>query len=104
MKFDNLAELAKAVSMDVLRDEFLTNKKYPINKELMIDIDKLPNDECGDMAREDPEEFTRLLNNSVTIRLNYLYEEGFLDKKKGYYRMYTEAEIKKHIDQVGDID
>ena len=104
MEFDNLVELAKAVGMDVLRDEFLRNKKYPIHNELKVDIDKLPNNHCGDMAREDPEEFMRLLNNCITHRLNYLYEEGFLDKKKGYYRMYTETELKKHIDQVGDID
>lgn len=104
MGFDNLIDLAKAVSQDILRDEFLTNKRFPIHKEIKIDLNKLPDDQCGDMAREDPDEFERLINNCINNRLNYLYDEGFLDKKKGYYRMYTESEIKKQIDQVGNID
>ena len=101
MEFNNLTELAKAVSMDILRDEFLKNKKFPIDEHFSLDIDLLPDDKSGDMAREDPDEFIRLLNNSIKRRLNYLYDEGFLDKKKGYYRMYTSKEIEKQINEIG---
>ena len=100
MKFNNLAELAKAVSLDILHDEFMVNKKFPINKELKLNIDLLPKDENGDMAREDPEEFMRLLNNCVTNRLKYLYEEGFLEKKKYYYYALTEQDIKDRLEEL----
>jgi hypothetical protein len=97
MKFNNIEELAKAVSVDILREMFISHKKYPINKELDLDIHKLPDDESGDMAREDPDEFVRLVNNYITNKLNYLYEEGFLDKKRGYYRMFSTKEINDQI-------
>jgi hypothetical protein len=100
MKFDNLIELAKAVGNDILLVELTKNKKFPINKDLKLDIDMLPEDENGDLAREDPDEFIRLVNNSISNRLNYMYEEGFLAKKKAYYRIYTEKELR---DQLLDI-
>jgi hypothetical protein len=102
MKFNNLHDLAKAVSLDILITELDINKKFPINDELRLDISKLPDDENGDMAREDPEEFMRLVNISIHHKLNYMYEEGFLAKKKGYYRAYTKAELDKQIKELED--
>jgi hypothetical protein len=106
MKFNNLIELAKAVSNDILQVELKIKKKIPIDMNLDMNIDLLPKDDNGDMAREDPEEFIRLLNNSLAIRLNYMYEEGFLAKEDGYYRYYTSKELKKMLDDIGadDID
>jgi hypothetical protein len=106
MKFDNLIELAKAVSSDILSTEFKINKKIPINSDLNLNIELLPKDENGDLAREDPDEFMRLVNNCVAHKLNYLYEEGFLAKEKGFYRAYTNKELKKMLDDisVNDID
>lgn len=100
MKFDNLVELAKSVSQDILREELLRNKKFPIDKQLNLNIELLPEDENGDMAREDPDEFMRLVNNCITNKLNYLYEEGFLAKKKGFYRVYTEKELQMQLDNI----
>lgn len=100
MKFDNMVELAKSVGQDILREELLRNKKFPIDKDLKLNIDLLPDDENGDMAREDPDEFMRLVNNCITKKLNYLYEEGFLAKKKGFYRFYTEKELQMELDNI----
>jgi hypothetical protein len=100
MKFDNLLELAKAVSNDILQVEFEINKKIPIDTELKLNIKQLPKDEHGDMAREDPEEFLRLLNNCVSHKLNYMYEEGFLAKENGYYRAYTKKELDKTLNDI----
>lgn len=100
MKFDNLTELAKAVSVDILAVEFKINKKVPIDIGLNLDIDMLPKDENGDLAREDPDEFIRLVNNCVSHKLNYMYEEGFLAKEKGYYRAYTKKELDKMVNDI----
>lgn len=67
---------------------------------LSLDIDRLPDDNSGDMAKEDPEEFTRLVNDYITFKLNYLYAEGFLDKKKGFYRMYSQKELQMQLDNI----
>ena len=100
MKFDNLIELAKVVSQDILRYELTKKRKFPIDKQLNLNIELLPEDENGDMAREDPDEFMRLVNNCITNKLNYLYEEGFLAKKKGFYRVYTEKELQMQLDNI----
>lgn len=100
MKFDNMVELAKSVSQDILKEELIKNKKFPIDKDLKLNIDLLPDDANGDMAREDPDEFVRLVNNCIYCKLNYLYEEGFLAKKKGFYRVYTEKELQMQLDDI----
>lgn len=100
MKFDNLAELAKAVSLDIIYGEFKNTKKFPLDKDLVLNIDMLPDDEYGDMAREDPDEFMRLVNIAVVQRLNHMYEEGFLAKKNGYYRCYTKKELREQLDDI----
>lgn len=100
MKFDNMVELAKSVSQDILKEELIKNKKFPIDKDLKLNIDLLPDDANGDMAREDPDEFMRLVNNCIYCKLNYLYEEGFLAKKKGFYRVYTEKELQMQLDDI----
>ena len=100
MKFNNLIELAKAVSLDILRAELAISKKIPIDSDLNLNIDLLPEDDNGDMAREDPDEFMRLVNHCVAHKLNYLYEEGFMAKEKGYYRAYTKKELKKTLDAI----
>ena len=100
MKFNNLTELAKAVSVDILAAEFEFNKKVPIDCDLNLNIDMLPKDENGDLAREDPDEFIRLVNNCVSHKLNYMYEEGFLVKETGYYRAYTKRELDKTLNDI----
>jgi len=104
MDFDDISELAKAVSIDIMRQTFIDKKKFPINKEVVLDIYKLPDSDAGDMAKEDPEEFTRLVNSWLATKLNYLYSEGFLEKKRGYYRMYTTEEIKDHVKAIEDAE
>lgn len=100
MKFDNMVELAKSVSQDILRRELINSKKYPIGMSLDLDVELLPDDENGDMAREDPDEFMRLVNNCISKRLKYLYEEGFLYKNKDFYRVYTEKELKIQLKNI----
>jgi hypothetical protein len=100
MEFDNISELAKEISVDIMRETFIAKKKFPINKEVTLDIHKLPDSDAGDMAKEDPEEFTRLVNGWLTTKLNYLYSEGFLAKKKGFYRVYTEKELQMQLDNI----
>lgn len=95
-----MVELAKSVSQDILKEELIKNKKFPIDKDLKLNIDLLPDDANGDMAREDPDEFMRLVNNCIYCKLNYLYEEGFLAKKKGFYRVYTEKELQMQLDDI----
>ena len=95
-----MVELAKSVSQDILKEELIKNKKFPIDKDLKLNIDLLPDDANGDMAREDPDEFVRLVNNCIYCKLNYLYEEGFLAKKKGFYRVYTEKELQMQLDDI----
>ena len=104
MKFNNIEELAKAVSIDIMRQTFIDKKKFPVNKEVTLDIYKLPDSDAGDMAKEDPEEFTRLVNEWLNTKLNYLYSEGFLEKKRGYYRMYTTEEIYNQIKAIQDAE
>jgi len=97
MKFDNLFELAKVVSSDILKAEFAIKKKIPIDSILNLNIEMLPQDSNGELAREDPDEFMRLVNNCVAHKLNYLYEEGFLAKEKGFYRVYSKKELDKTL-------
>ena len=102
MKFDNLAELAKSVSNDILNIEFRINKKVLIDNQLNLDIQLLPKDSNGDMAREEPEEFIRLVNNYTNHKLNYMYEEGFLYKEEGYYKPYTKKQLQEIMDSINE--
>ena len=104
MKFNNLAELAKAVSLDILTTEFRINKKYPINKDLLLDVSKLPDDDNGDLARTDPDEFIRMVNIAIDHKLKYMYEEGFLEKKKHYYYALTREDINNRLKELEESD
>jgi hypothetical protein len=99
---NNLNELAKVVSADVLHNQFAKDKRYPIDHELVIDFNKLPLNKNGELAREDPEEFSRLLNMYTEVKIKYLYDEGFVRMDKGYYVVMSEKDIEDSIKAIGE--
>ena len=104
MQFDKLVNLAQSVGDMMLRSVFKEDGKVPIDIGFKVDFDKLSGFDEGELARSDPDNFVRLLNNHVYKRLNYLYDEGFLDKEQDFYRAYTEKEMQEQIKRLENED
>jgi len=100
MQFDKLTSLAQDVGDMMLSSVFREDGKVPIDIGFKVDFDKLSGFDEGELARSDPDNFVRLLNNHVYKRLNYLYDEGFLDKEEEFYRAYTKDEMEKIINDI----
>ena len=104
MQFDKLTSLAQDMGDMVLSRAFKESDKVPIDLACKVDFDKLSGFDEGELARSDPDNFVRLLNNYVYKRLNYLYDEGFLDKEEDFYRPYTDKEMQEQIKRLENND
>lgn len=104
MQFDKLTSLAQDVGDMMLRVSFKKDGKVPIDIAFKVDFDKLSGFEEGELARSDPDNFVRLLHNHVYKRLNYLYDEGYLDKEEEFYREYTKVEMEEQIKRLENDD